>query len=150
MSKAAAAAQRKLAQVKCLIPAGKATPQPPLSATLGQRGIKVMEFCKLFNERTKKFEVGTLIPTRIKINPDRTFTFETNLPPVTWLLKRAAKIEKGASKAGHEWVGKISLKELYEIALIKHNQENLKRSSLQSICKSIIATAKGMGIQVVP
>ena len=149
MSKQAAAVQRKLSRVRCIVPAGNATPQPPLSATLGQRGVKVMDFCKMFNERTKHFEVGTPIPTHINIKPDRTFTFETRLPPVTWLLKHVAKVEKGAAKPGHDIVGKISLKEVYEIAVAKQNQDNLKRVSLQNICKSILGSAKGMGIQVV-
>ncbi|CAG8459823.1 1986_t:CDS:1 [Scutellospora calospora] len=140
----------KNVQVKCMVPAVKATPSPPIGPALGQRGVKAIEFCKQFNERTKNFEPGTPIPTIISIKPDHTFSFITKLPPTVWFLKRAARIEKGASKPGSEIVGKISLKHVYEIALIKQQQENMKDYDLKGICKCIIATAKSVGIQVIP
>ncbi|CAG8571815.1 25014_t:CDS:1 [Cetraspora pellucida] len=149
MAKVAAKTVKNV-QIKCMVPAVKATPSPPIGPALGQRGVKAIDFCKQFNERTKDYETETPIPTIITIKPDRTFTFVTKLPPTTWFLKRAARVEKGASKPGSEIVGKISLKHVYEIALIKQQQDNMRDIGLKGICKSIIATAKSVGIQVIP
>src|SRR5689334_19961734 len=93
--------------VRLLVSAGKASPQPPVGPALGARGVKSMDFCKQFNDKTKHIVTDTPIPTVITIKPDRTFSFITKTPPTTFLLKRAAGIEKGASKPGTEIVGKV-------------------------------------------
>ncbi|OZJ02463.1 hypothetical protein BZG36_04102 [Bifiguratus adelaidae] len=136
--------------LRLLVPAGKATPSPPVGPALGSRGVKSMDFCKQFNDRTKHIAPETPIPTVITIKPDRTFTFITKTPPTTYLLKKAAGIEKGASKAGTEIVGKVSLKHVYEIAKIKQADESLQGVALDKICKSVIGVAKSAGIEVVP
>lgn len=135
--------------VRILVAAGKASPSPPVGPALGARGVKSMDFCKQFNDKTKHIVPETPIPTVITIKPDRTFTFITKSPPTTFLLKRAAGIEKGASKPGSQIVGKVSLKHIYEIAKVKQQDANLKHLSLESICASIIGVAKSVGIQVV-
>jgi large subunit ribosomal protein L11 len=146
MSKKPAAAEQF---VRLLVAAGKASPSPPVGPALGARGVKSMDFCKQFNDKTKNIVAETPIPTVITIKPDRTFTFITKSPPTPFLLKRAAGIEKGASNPGTEVIGKVSLKHVYEIAKIKQQDSNLKHLSLQSICGSIIGVAKSIGIQVV-
>lgn len=135
--------------VRLLVSAGKASPQPPVGPALGARGVKSMDFCKQFNDKTKHIVTDTPVPTVITIKPDRTFTFITKTPPTTFLLKRAAGIDKGAQKPGSETVGQVSLKHVYEIAKLKQQDTNLKHLSLESICGSIIGVAKSVGIQVV-
>lgn len=135
--------------VRILVAAGKASPSPPVGPALGARGVKSMDFCKQFNDKTKHIVTDTPIPTVITIKPDRTFTFVTKTPPTTYLLKRAAGITKGASNPGSEVVGTVSLKHVYEIAKAKQQDANLKHLSLESICGSIVGVAKSIGIQVV-
>ncbi|SAL97320.1 hypothetical protein [Absidia glauca] len=135
--------------VRLLVSAGKASPQPPVGPALGARGVKSMDFCKQFNDKTKHIVTDTPVPTVITIKPDRTFTFITKTPPTTFLLKRAAGIDKGAQKPGSETVGQVSLKHVYEIAKLKQQDTNLTHLSLESICGSIIGVAKSVGIQVV-
>ncbi|KAG2224789.1 hypothetical protein INT45_005313 [Circinella minor] len=137
------------ALVRILVAAGKASPSPPVGPALGARGVKSMDFCKQFNDKTKHIVPETPIPTVITIKPDRTFTFVTKTPPTTFLLKRAAGITKGAQTPGTEVVAKLSLKHVYEIAKIKQSDGNLKHLSLESICGSIIGVAKSVGIQIV-
>ncbi|KAI9497979.1 50S ribosomal protein L11 [Zychaea mexicana] len=146
MSKKPQAAE---ALVRILVSAGKASPSPPVGPALGARGVKSMDFCKQFNDKTKHIVPETPIPTVITIKPDRTFTFVTKTPPTTFLLKRAAGIHKGAQKPGSETVAKLSLKHVYEIAKIKQTDANLKHLSLESICGSVIGVAKSVGIQIV-
>ncbi|CAG8454992.1 8314_t:CDS:1 [Paraglomus brasilianum] len=142
--------QASQSQIRILLSAAKAAPTPPLGPALGQRGVKAIDFCRAFNERTKHFIPDTPIPTSITVKPDRTVSFITKLPPTTWLLKQAAGIEKGAAKPGSEIVGKVSLKHIYEIAKIKKEQVGLERISLRGMCRAVISTANGMGIKVVP
>ncbi|KAI8137511.1 50S ribosomal protein L11 [Fennellomyces sp. T-0311] len=137
------------ALVRILVAAGKASPSPPVGPALGARGVKSMDFCKQFNDKTKHIVPETPVPTVITIKPDRTFTFVTKTPPTTFLLKRAAGIGKGAQKPGSEVVAKLSLKHIYEIAKIKQTDANLKHLPLQSICGSVIGVAKSVGIEVV-
>ncbi|CEJ01510.1 hypothetical protein G6F70_000875 [Rhizopus microsporus] len=135
--------------VKLLIGAGKAAPTPPVGPALGARGVKSIDFCKQFNDRTKHIVTDTPLPTVITIKPDRTFNFVVKTPPTTYLLKKAAGVTKGAHTPGTETVGKVTLKHIYEIAKIKQTDENMKHLSLQSIASSIIGVAKSVGIQVV-
>ncbi|OCH88311.1 ribosomal protein L11 [Obba rivulosa] len=136
--------------VRLLIPAGKAAPTPPVGPALGARGVKSMDFCKEFNAKTAHIEPGVPTPTLITIQPDRSFTFMTKTPPASYFLKKAAGIEKGTDKPGHNFVGTVSLKHIYEIAKIKHTDEHLRHLRLEGIARSIVGSAKTLGIQVVP
>ena len=109
-----------------------------------------MDFCKEFNARTAHIETGVPIPTLITIQPDRTFTFVTKTPPTAYFLKRVAGLEKGTGRPGHEIMGTISLKHVYEIAKIKATDDHLKHLRLESIASTVIGTARSLGIQVVP
>jgi large subunit ribosomal protein L11 len=108
-----------------------------------------MDFCKEFNARTAHIEPGVPIPTLITIQPDRTFTFITKTPPTAYFLKKAAGIEKGTGLPGHETVGTISVKHVYEIARIKAKDEHLKHLKLESIARTVVGTARSLGIRVV-
>ncbi|KAG5513879.1 hypothetical protein PMAC_000501 [Pneumocystis sp. 'macacae'] len=122
--------------LKLIVPSGLATPQPPVGPALGARGIKSIDFCKKFNELTSNIIPGIPIPVVISIRPDRSFTFEIKSPPTSWLLFKAAKVDNGSSTPGKTIVGTVSLKHIYEIAKIKHKDENIQGIPLESICKS--------------
>ncbi|KAI9017078.1 ribosomal protein L11, N-terminal domain-containing protein [Gaertneriomyces semiglobifer] len=146
MSKAAKPA---IAQsLRLLVPAGKAAPAPPVGPALGQRGVKSIDFCKLFNDRTKDYIQGVPIPTFITIEPNRSFTFVTKAPPTPWLLLKAAGVEKGSSRPRDVIVGKVSLKHIYEIAKIKSGDPAFQGMSMRNICSRIVGTAKGIGLDV--
>lgn len=130
--------------IKLQIEAGKANPAPPVGPALGQYGLNIMEFCKSYNERTKGKE--GIIPCEITVFEDRTFSFICKTPPVSFLLKKLAGIEKGSGKPNKEKVGKISFKQLQEIAKIK--KEDLKAKSLDSAMRIVEGTARSMGIEV--
>lgn len=116
---ASTAAGMAASVVRLLVPAGKASAQPPVGPALGSKGVKAMDFAKEFNARTGHLEVGIPTPAIITINPDRTFTFKTRTPPTSLLLKRAAGITSGSGKPGTEIAGTITMKHIYEIAKIK-------------------------------
>ena len=139
-------AKKVLAQVKLQIEAGKANPAPPVGPALGQHGVNIMDFCKAFNEKTKK-EGGMIIPAVITIYADRSFTFITKTPPAAVLLKKAAKIAKGSGEPNRQKVGTISQAQLEEIAKIK--MPDLNAASLEAACRIIAGTARNMGIQVI-
>ncbi|EDR12945.1 mitochondrial 54S ribosomal protein YmL19 [Laccaria bicolor S238N-H82] len=148
MSKAAQKAREQI--VRLLIPAGKAAPTPPVGPALGARGVKSMDFCKEFNARTAHIEPGVPTPTLIRVQPDRTFTFVTKTPPVSYFLKKTTGIEKGTGRPGHDIIGTITLKHVYEIAKIKSADEHMKSLPLESIARMIVGSARSLGIQVVP
>ncbi len=139
-------AKKVVATVKLQIPAGKATPAPPVGPALGQYGVNIMEFCKAFNDQTKDQE-GMIIPVLITIYSDRSFSFIKKTPPASVLLKRAAGIAKGASNPGKERVATVKEKDVIEIAKIK--LPDLNTSDLNVAVKIIKGTAKSMGIEVV-
>lgn len=139
-------AKKVIAQVKLQLPAGQATPAPPVGPALGQHGVNIMEFVKAFNEKTRNQE-GMIIPVIITIYGDRSFTFELKTPPASILLKKAAGIETGAHNPKKETVGKITRKQLEEIAKLK--MQDLTASSLEAAIKTIEGTAKSMGIEII-
>ena len=134
--------------VKLQIPAGKATPAPPVGPALGQAQVNIMEFCKQFNARTQQKELeGLIIPVVITVYSDRTFTFVTKTPPAAVLLKRAANIAKGSGAPNKEKVGQVTEKQVADIA--KQKMPDLNAASLDAAIKSVKGTARSMGIEVV-
>jgi large subunit ribosomal protein L11 len=134
--------------VKLQIEAGKATPAPPVGPALGQAQVNIMEFCKQFNARTQNKEMaGLIIPVVITVFADRTFTFVTKTPPASVLLKKAAGVAKGAGAPNKDKVGKVTEKQVREIATQK--MPDLNASSVETAIKSIKGTARSMGIEVV-
>ncbi len=140
-------AKKVTGQVKLQIPAGKATPAPPIGPALGQAQVNIMEFCKQFNARTSQKELeGLIIPVVITVYSDRSFTFVTKTPPAPVLLKRAAGIAKGSGTPNKEKVGKVTEKQVEEIA--KQKMPDLNAASLETAIKSIKGTARSMGIEI--
>jgi large subunit ribosomal protein L11 len=136
------------AQVKLQIEAGKATPAPPVGPALGQAQVNIMEFCKQFNARTQNKEMaGLIIPVVITVYADRSFSFITKTPPAAVLLKKAAGIAKGAGAPNKDKVGKVTEKQVREIATQK--MPDLNAASIDAAVKSIKGTARSMGIEVV-
>jgi len=138
-------AKKVKAMVKLQIPAGQATPAPPVGPALGQHGINIMGFCKEYNERTAS-QSGSIIPVEITIFDDRTFTFVTKTPPATDLLKKALGIEKGSGSTGKEEIGKLSRDKLREIAQLK--SKDLSANGIEEAERIIEGTARSMGIKV--
>ncbi len=137
--------------VKLTLPAGKAAPSPPVGPRLGQLGVNIMGFCKDFNAATGAYEPGVPITTSIVAYDDRSASFKIRSPPTSYLLKRAAGIEKGAATPGSgDPVGAVSLKHIYEIAKIKQTDKHLAHLPLESLCRSIAQTARSCGIEVKP
>jgi large subunit ribosomal protein L11 len=136
------------AQVKLQIEAGKATPAPPVGPALGQAQVNIMEFCKQFNARTQNKEMaGLIIPVVITVYADRSFTFITKTPPASILLKKAAKVEKGSGTPNKDKVGKVTEKQVREIA--QQKMPDLNAASVEAAIQSIKGTARSMGIEVV-
>ena len=139
-------AKKVVAQIKLQIPAGQASPAPPVGPALGQHGVNIMEFVKAFNEKTRGQE-GMIIPVIITVYQDRSFTFELKTPPASVLLKKAAGVEKGAHNPKKEIVGRVTRKQVEEIAKMK--MPDLNTSDLQAAIRMIEGTAKSMGIEIV-
>lgn len=139
-------AKKVVAIVKLQIPAGKATPAPPVGPALGQRGINIMQFCKEFNERTANSE-GLIIPVEITVYQDRSFTFITKTPPVSALLKKYAGIETASGEPNKKKVGRVTKDQVREIAKIK--LPDLNTTDLEAAVRMVEGTAKSMGIEVV-
>jgi len=138
-------AKRVRAYVKLQIPAGKATPAPPIGPALGQHGVAIMNFCKEYNERTAAM-AGQIIPVVITVFEDRSFTFVTKTPPAADLLRRAAGIDKGAGNPRTERVGQVSDDQIREIAELK--MKDLNAVDLAGAVKQIEGTARSMGIEI--
>jgi large subunit ribosomal protein L11 len=139
-------AKKVVGQIKLQIPAGKATPAPPVGPALGQAGVNIMDFCKAFNAKTAKDE-GLIIPVVITVYADRSYTFLTKTPPIAILLHREAGIAKGSGEPNKNKVGKITMKQVEGIAKMK--LPDLNTDSLESAIQTVKGTARSMGIEVV-
>src|SRR5436309_12245490 len=133
--------------IKLQLAAGKATPAPPVGTALGPHGVNIMEFCKQFNAKTSKEPDGMIIPVLVTIYTDRTFTFITKTPPASELLKRAAGIVKGSAEPNRNKVGKVTKKQVEEIA--KAKLVDLNTTNLEAAVRTVAGTARNMGIEVV-
>jgi len=132
--------------LKLQVPAGAANPSPPIGPALGQRGLNIMEFCKAFNAQTQKMEKNTPIPVIITTYQDRSFTFELKTPPVSFFIKKAAKLESGSKTPGREPAGEINKKQVREIA--EQKMKDLNCSNIEAAMKMIEGSARSMGISV--
>ena len=139
-------AKRVRGYVKLQIPAGKATPAPPIGPALGQHGVAIMEFCKQYNERTQAM-AGQIVPVLITVYEDRSFSFVTKTPPAADLLRRAAGVEKGSGRPNTASVGRVTGDQIREIAETK--MRDLNAIDLDGAIKQVEGTARSMGIEVV-
>lgn len=131
--------------LKLNIKAGEANPAPPIGPSLGQHGVNIMDFCKAYNEATKN-QRGQMIPAEVTIYQDRSFSFITKLPPVSELIKQALKLDKGAHKTGEETVGKLTQDQAKAIA--QEKMKDLNTDDLGAATKTVIGTAKSMGVKI--
>ena len=139
-------AKKVTGQVKLQIEAGKATPAPPVGTALGPQGVNIMDFCKAFNAKTAK-DAGLIIPVIVTVYSDRSYTFILKTPPASVLLKKAAKVEKGSGVPNKNRVGKVTMKQVEEIAKLK--LQDLNAADLEAAMKTVAGTARSMGIEVV-
>lgn len=133
--------------VKLQVPAGQANPSPPIGPALGQRGLNIMEFCKQFNAATKSMEPGTPIPVIITVYSDRSFTFVSKTPPASYFIKKAAGIDSGSKTPGRAVAGKVTKKQLEEIA--KQKMKDLNANDIEGAVKQLAGSARSMGLEVV-
>jgi large subunit ribosomal protein L11 len=132
--------------LKLQVPAGAANPSPPIGPALGQRGLNIMEFCKAFNAQTQKIEKNTPIPVVITTFQDRSFTFEMKTPPVSYFLKKAAKLDSGSKTPGREMVGEVTKSQVREIA--EQKMKDLNCDTVEAAMKMIEGSARSMGLTV--
>ena len=142
-----AKAKRVKTQIKLQIPAGGATPAPPVGPALGQHGVNIMDFCKQFNARTQKMEAGMTIPVVIMVYEDRTFTFITKMPPVSALIKKAAGLAKGSGVPNKDKVGKLNLAQVEQVA--KEKMADLNTKDVKQAMEMVKGTARSMGIDII-
>jgi len=141
-------AKKVVGYIKLQVPAGKANPSPPIGPALGQRGLNIMEFCKQFNAATQSLEIGMPIPVVITAYADRTFTFVTKTPPVSYFLKKAAGVTKGSTTPGKgATVGEVSMEQIREIAAKK--MKDLNANDVESASAMLVGSARSMGLKVV-
>jgi large subunit ribosomal protein L11 len=138
-------AKKIIANIKLQVQAGKATPAPPVGSALGPHGLNIMDFCKAFNAKTAKQE-GLIIPVVVTIYSDRTYSFVTKTPPAAVLLKKAANIAKGSAEPNKTKIGKVTMKQVREIAQTK--MPDLNASNLDAAVQIILGTARSMGMEV--
>ncbi len=139
-------AKKVKSYVKLQVAAGKANPSPPVGPALGQHGVNIMEFCKAFNAATQSLEPGMPIPVVITVYTDRSFTFVTKTPPASFLLRKAAKIQKGSGQPNTQKVGTVNRDQLEEIAKLK--EPDLTAADLDAAVRTIAGSARSMGINV--
>jgi large subunit ribosomal protein L11 len=139
-------AKKVVGFLKLQVPAGSANPAPPIGPALGQRGLNIMQFCKDFNAQTQKMEKGMPIPVTITIYQDKSFTFEMRTPPVSYYLKKAAKLASGSKTPGRDFAGTVNRKQVKEIAEAK--MKDLNCDTVEAAMKMIEGSARSMGIQV--
>ncbi|MBZ0216030.1 MAG: 50S ribosomal protein L11 [Fimbriimonadaceae bacterium] len=132
--------------LKLQVPAGTATPSPPIGPALGQRGLNIMEFCKAFNAKTQEMEKGAPVPTVITIFSDKSFTFSTKTPPASFLLKKAAGLDKGGAEPGRSTAGSVSRAKVREIAELK--MVDLNANDIDAAMKIVEGSARSMGLEV--
>jgi large subunit ribosomal protein L11 len=132
--------------IKLQVPAGQANPSPPIGPALGQRGLNIMEFCKAFNAATQGLEGGMPIPTVITVFVDKSFSFETKKPPVSFYIKRAAGLDKGTGETGREVVGRVTMQQLQDIA--EEKMPDLNAFDMDGALQMLIGSARSMGIEV--
>ena len=132
--------------IKLQVPAGKANPSPPIGPALGQRGLNIMEFCKAFNAQTQKLEPGLMLPVVITAYQDKSFTFILKTPPASVLIKKALKLEKGSKTPHTDKVGRLSRKQIEEIA--KTKMPDLTASDMDAAVRTIAGCARSMGVEV--
>jgi len=132
--------------IKLQVPAGSANPSPPIGPALGQQGVNIMEFCKQFNAQTQKLEKGLPIPVIITVYSDRSFTFIMKTPPASVLIRNAIGIEKGSGAPNTNKVGKITRKQIEEVATTK--QPDLTAANMEAAVRTIAGTARSMGVDV--
>jgi len=141
-------AKKVVGIIKLHVPAGKANPSPPIGPALGQRGLNIMEFCKAFNAATQNLEPGMPIPVVITAFGDRSFTFVTKSPPNSYLLKKAAGIEKGSQTTGKgSTVGRVTMAQIREIA--EQKMQDLNAKDIAGACRMLIGSARSMGLDIV-
>ena len=138
-------AKKIIANVKLQVAAGKATPAPPVGSALGPHGLNIMDFCKAFNAKTAKQE-GLIIPVVVTVYSDRTYSFITKTPPAAVLLKKAANIAKGSGEPNKNKVGKVTMKDVREIAQLK--MPDLNASNIEAAVKIVLGTARSMGVEI--
>ncbi|KQX42544.1 50S ribosomal protein L11 [Devosia sp. Root436] len=139
-------AKKIVGYVKLQVPAGSATPSPPIGPALGQRGLNIMEFCKAFNAATQEMEKGSPIPVVITAYADKSFTFEMKQPPVTYFIKKAVNLKSGSKLPGKESAGTITVAQLRDIAAKK--MKDLNADNIDAAVSMIAGSARSMGIQV--
>ena len=139
-------AKKIIGYIKLQVPAGKANPSPPIGPALGQRGLNIMEFCKAFNAQTQKVEPGLPLPVVITAFADKSFTFIIKTPPVTVLIKKAAGLDKGSPRPHTDKVGKITKKQVEDIAKVK--MPDLNAASLDAAMRTVAGSARSMGVVV--
>ena len=139
-------AKKVAGQLKLQVPAGSATPSPPIGPALGQRGINIMEFCKAFNAQSQDMEKGAPIPVVITYYQDKSFTFEMRTPPVSYFIKKAAKLESGSKTPGRDKAGKITKAQVKEIA--EQKMKDLICDTFEAAMRMVEGSARSMGIEV--
>jgi large subunit ribosomal protein L11 len=139
-------AKKVMGYLKLQVPAGSATPSPPIGPALGQRGINIMEFCKAFNAQSQEMEKGSPVPVEITYYHDKSFTFRMKTPPVSYFLKKAASLPKGSQTPGRGTVGSVSKDQVRDIATRK--MKDLNAVSVEGAMKMVEGSARSMGLQV--
>ncbi len=139
-------AKKIVGYIKLEVPAGAATPSPPIGPALGQRGLNIMEFCKSFNAATQEMEKGAPCPTVITVYQDKSFSYEIKTPPASYFLKKAAKLSKGSKAPGREGAGSVTRDQVREIAEAK--MKDLNATDIEGAMKIIEGSARSMGLEV--